>query len=261
MRSHTRIRSMVVIGAAATALMLTGCASEEPPRRAGTVEPAEAGQDDPATDGSAGGGEAQSRSEDRLEAAGRELTKQEARAALPSVRVLPAGWSVDPENTMNSDEDDGSSDTVTPERCQVVFDAMETLDEEEPAAKAGVTFTGGMLGPFLGVSISSYAEEVPAEWFAQVLDGLSECPRFTLDDGESKTKFTVSALSFPNLGEESMALRMAAEAEGMPLALDLVAIRNGHNVVSVSQASLGGAASVKPMSKAARATMAALSAD
>jgi hypothetical protein len=228
-------------------MALTGCA-ENVPTRAGTI-------DDPSStvDGEDSAGDERGDAEQAadLSRAGRKLSQKEAKKALPGVGLLPAGWSVDPENTLTGeDEDDSEDDTFRPERCAVVFNGLEDLEPDEAAADAGVTFTAGMLGPWLGVEISSFDDVVPQEQFTRVLQALGECPKFSVDDGESVARFQASALSFPNFGEESAALRLTGKAEVM--------IRTGHNVVSVSQMSLGGAAGIKPLQKAARATMANL---
>ena len=235
-------------------IAVTGCA-EDVPQRAGTL-------DDPsatAGTGDEGNGTSAEKEETDFSRAGRKLTKKEAKAALPAASILPAGWSVDPENTLNDeDEDDDSDDTYRPQRCAPVFDALDDSEDKKAAAEAGVTFTSGMLGPWLAVNISSYEDEVPEGSFEQVLTALSNCPTFSVDDGESVTKVQAAALSFPNFGEESAALRLNMKSEGMAFGMDVVMVRVGHNQVSVIQAGMGGTGSVKPLQKAAKATMANL---
>lgn len=245
------------------ALTLAGC-GEDVPERAGTL-------DEPSANAStetsvASGDDDAPESEDSGEQtghdfgrAGRQLTKVEAKEALPGVQVLPAGWSVDPESTLTGPDEDDAEDKITPARCKAVFDGLDDITDENPAAESGVTFTAGMLGPFLGVEITSQTEPIPGERLSAMLKALSKCPTFSVDDGTSVAKFQASALSFPNLGEESAALRLQASSDGMTFGLDMVAIRVGHNFVSVSQMNVGGAGSVKPLQKAARATMTSLS--
>ena len=136
-----------------------------------------------------------------------------------------------------------------------MFDGLEELDATEPAAEGGVTFMAGMLGPFLGVEVSSYDDEVPDDQFAQVIDALADCPKFSVDDGESVAKFHATALSFPNYGEESLALRMTGTADDFAFGLDFVAIRVGHNIVGLTQMGIGGSAGIGPLKKAAKVTM------
>lgn len=250
-----RRQRLLLAALAVSGMALTGCA-EDVPTRAGTI-------DDPSStvggDASAGDDPGDANQEADLSRAGRALTQKEAKSALPEVGLLPAGWSVDPESTLTGDdEDDSDDDTVRPERCAVVFNGLEDLEPGEAAADAGVTFTAGMLGPWLGLEISSFDDPIPEEQFTRVLEALGECPKFSVDDGESVAKFRASALSFPNFGEESAALRMTGTAEGMAFGMDLVVIRAGHNLVSISQMSLGGAGAIKPLQKAARATVANL---
>lgn len=107
MRSRTLLASLAVC-----AVTVTGC-SEDPPQRAGTL-------DDPSATAAAGADDDEAPSvggkdtNQDLSRAGRQLTQQEAKAALPVVSVLPAGWSVDPENTLTGE--DGDDSDVSDER-------------------------------------------------------------------------------------------------------------------------------------------------
>lgn len=202
------------------------------------------------------GSKEDSTAEVELDAVGRKLTTEEAQAALPAVSVLPTGWSVDPENSLNDESEDDSKATIEPAECQAIMDDLGDEQDDKPTAKASRTYTAGMLGPFMGVEISSFADEVPDDSFKKVLDALSSCPEISsTEDGETTT-FKISSLSFPNLGEESAALRMAATADGTPVGLDMVVVRAGHNIVTLSHASVGGATdSGSALEKVARATV------
>lgn len=253
MTSAPRHRFTAIASVATSAVLaLAGC-GEDAPTQAGTI-------DDPS--GAAGNSETSGRQADKgqedadLSAAGERLTKAQIKAAIPPVGVLPAGWSVDPEETLTGDdENDESDDVVRPKRCAVVFESLDELDATEPAAEGGVTYMAGMLGPFLGVEISSYEDEVPDDQFAQVLGALGKCPKFSVDDGESVAKFQATSLSFPNYGEESLALRMTGTADDFAFAMDFVAIRVGHNIVGLTQMGIGGPAAIAPLKRAAKATM------
>lgn len=247
-----RLRVSACVAALAVVGTLAGC-SDAPPERAGTVEEP-SGAADPAA-----GSTDETSEEVELDAVGRELTDAQAKAALPAVSALPTGWSVDPENSLNDESDGDSTATIEPAECQAIMDDLGDESDDEPTGKASRTYTAGMLGPFMGVEISSYADEVPDDVFKKTLDALTACPELTSTEDGVATTFTTSSLSFPNLGEESAAIRMAATSDGMPVGLDMVFIRAGHTIVSVSTATVGaGAGSADAMEKVARATVANL---
>lgn len=252
-----RGRRHIIVWGAAVALALSACGSDDPPERAGTIE--ENTSADSSSDASAEPAEDESSSapEVELDTVGRELTNEQAKAALPAVAALPTGWSVDPENTLNDDSesDAESNETIEPAKCQAIMDDLAEEQDQEPTGEASQTYTAGMLGPFLGVEINSFADEVPEDSFTKFLDALSTCPEITSTEDGTATTFKISTLSFPNLGEESAAIRMTGESEGMTVGLDMVAIRAGHNIVTLSQASVGGVAGSDALEKAARATI------
>ncbi|QSR30915.1 hypothetical protein CFI00_10490 [Nocardioides sp. S5] len=248
------IRSSIAVAAVlAAGALVSGC-SDEPPTRAGTIE-AEKSQD-------SGDDEPDSNSEQTEEpvtddAAGRELTVKQARAALPTVASLPSGWSGDPENTLfGEDEDDDSDDTTRPAHCEEIFDAIDA-DEEEPAAKASASFTQGGFGPWFGVEVSSFPDEVDEDVFGEVLVALGKCSRFSVDahDGEPATNYQVSPLSMANVGEETAAFRMNVDADGIALTMDFVILRNGHNTITAATAGIGPGMPAAVMEKQLRLTM------
>lgn len=245
---RTRFHGSAV--ALVAALTLAGC-SDSPPDRAGTVGESSADTGESAPE------ESPETEEVELDSVGRELTNEEAKAALPPASALPTGWSVDPESTLTdgSESDAEPEGTIEPAKCQAIMDDLSEEQDQEPTGEASTTYTAGMLGPFLGVEINSFADEVPEDSFKKVLDALSTCSEITSTEDGTTTTFKISSLSFPNLGEESAAIRMAGESEGMAVGLDMVVIRAGHNIVTLSQASVGGAADSDALEKAARATV------
>lgn len=238
--------------AIAASVTLAGCGSDSPPDRAGTVEESSADTEQSASEKSS------ETEEVELDTVGQELTNEEAKAALPPVSALPTGWSVDPENTLNDDsESDAEPEgTIEPAECQTIMDDLSEEQDQEPTAEASQTYTAGMLGPFLGVEIDSFADKVPEDSFKKILDALSTCPEITSTEDGSTTTFTISSLSFPNLGEESAAIRMSGTADEMAIGIDMVVIRAGHNLVTLSQATVGGATgSSDALEKVARTTV------
>lgn len=175
--------------------------------------------------------------DDEFDRAGRLLSSDEIAAALPTVKDLPKTWARDTES--ENDEDDDDEDTIEPERCEELFG--DDLDELDPEAEATRAFKADDFGPFLSVDVATYEEEVPDDLLDEIAAALSECKEFTStdSDGEQSTA-KAEALSFPNLGEETLAVRMTIETEIFPVAIDLAMVRIGHNMVLLSNASIGG---------------------
>lgn len=246
--STARTRLVAVIAAFAIAGLTAGC-GEDPPSRAGTVETEGTDDTTPAP--------ASEESEEPVadDAAGRQLTVKQARAALPTVATLPSGWSADPENVLfGDDEDNDSDDTTTPAHCAEIFDAIES-DEKDPTAKASANFTSGGFGPWFGVEISSFDDEVDDEMFEKVLDALGKCPEFTVDSHDGPATYKVSPLSIANVGEETAAFRLNVESGGMSMLMDFAIVRNGHNTITGATAGLGSGMPATEMEKQLRLTM------
>lgn len=248
------IQSCIAVAAVLAALGIVSGCSEDAPSRAGTVQ-ADKQQ-------SSNGDESDGNSEQPEEpvtddAAGRQLTLKQTRSVLPTVASLPSGWSADPENTLfDEDEDDGSDDTTQPVHCEEIFDAIDA-DEDEPSAQSSASFTQGGFGPWFGVEVSSFADEVDEDAFGEVLVALGKCSKFSVDshDGEPATTYQVSPLSMANVGEETAAFRMSVDADGMALTMDFAIVRNGHNTITAATAGLGSGMPAAAMEKQLRLTM------
>lgn len=221
----TRLAATVVM-AALTTPFLAACSDD----RAGDAltiddgDAASSGDAEPTDDQDA---------DDPFDRAGRVLSAAEIRAALPTVKDLPTGWSRDTE----ADDDEEDDEEISPPRCEDIFgdntEAKATIDEER-------AFEADEWGPFLSAEIGTYEDEIPDDILDEVADALSTCKKFTSTDADgARTTFRAEALSFPNLGEETLAVRMKVETEIIPAAIDLVMVRIGHNLILLTNTSLG----------------------
>jgi hypothetical protein len=124
------------------------------------------------------------------------------------------------------------------------------------AASATGQYRGSASGPYVSVTVESYTGATTTELFEEAARALADCPRFGSAAGG--TEFTASPLSFPRLGDESLALRFLGTADSRPFALDLVAVRVGHNTVTAQQVSLGDTADVDVLQRVADAAVSQL---
>lgn len=150
------------------------------------------------------------------------LSAAQAKRALLTLDDMPTGWSQDKPDPADND------DTVTPKRCAAVFDA---LDGHDPLAEAEASFSAGDLGPSLDHTVSSWPKS-QVQALKQITQALQQCPKFTSTskDGSSAT-FEASGLSFPNLGDRTLALRLKGKTEGISVMLDVVYIVKGNNAI------------------------------
>ena len=84
----------------------------------------------------------------------------------------------------------------------------------------------------LSQSIASYSQDNVGDGVKSIGQLLSKCPSFTSTVNSEMTKFTVSALSFPNLGDQTFATRMTGGTQSITATLDVVIVGVGHNMVS-----------------------------
>jgi hypothetical protein len=224
----------------------SGCSVR--PERAATVSvPADASaRSDQASTAPATGGDA-----------GRLLTAAEAKAVLPTISEMPTGWSTDPDRTVTKDGAD-TNEEVEPAKCAPIFDGLKKNGKLTPAVRADADFAAGALGPFLGITVKSYAKTFPTSTIDDLTAGLTACPKFTITSKGEKTTYVASAMSFPNLGDATYAVRFKASNQTITAGFDVVGIVIGQNLVQIGQVAIGGSADAKVMETVARKTLARL---
>lgn len=167
---------------------------------------------------------------------GKPLTEGQLSAALLQVSDLPTGYSLDTTPEAANAATTGTSGTS--DECTKKFKALQG-DEKTQAASADITFNAG-LGIVLKQGLESYDEEDKIDTrLAAVTDVLEDCPTFisTAKDGV-ETAFTVGVLSFPKLGDQTVALTITGKAPTFAISLNLVVVKLGRNILTVGQGGL-----------------------
>ncbi|MGF1662127.1 MAG: hypothetical protein ACFCVG_06600 [Kineosporiaceae bacterium] len=201
-------------------MTLTACGGED---RAATVElppsPSPSTSPKSATPGSMVGTSAPM---DASGGDGTDVTVDQLIAALPTVGDLPTGWTVETAPAAAPEEEDNS--TISPPGCSVLFDGLrETGGTRESAATA--TYSAGTLGPVLDVEIRYYPNGFDASALDGFAEALGQCPTFAIQDPEDGSiTFAASPLSFPDLGDSTLAVRLAGETDRLEVVSDTVAI-------------------------------------
>jgi len=183
------------------------------------------------------------------------LTQEQAQAALPVVTDLPTGWADDPENTATGD--DGEEEQISPAECATVFDSLDSQNLDAPVT-VGKSFTQGEFGPFLGVEVSSWnpGDQPGKDDIQAVLDTLAQCPMFTTTDAAGTTSsVTAAGLSFPQMGDATMALRLNIENDIVAATADLVFVVIDNNGVAVTGFGIGAPPDPALMEQVMRQTL------
>jgi hypothetical protein len=153
------------------------------------------------------------------------LTAAEIKAQLLTVADLPAGWRID-------NSDDGNDDSGEPS-CMAGLDSVP-----DPSPEADVTFVhrGGF--PMLMEDVG-YVGSSGSRYLSLVAKALNGCTDVSFDaDGET-LRGTISALTFPQLGDEARAWSMAFTVQGIPFDFDLLFVRKGGELLMIGYADLG----------------------
>jgi hypothetical protein len=197
---------------------LAGCGGGDGDERARTVTPTTTAPDD---DAEGGGEEA--------------LTEEQLQAALLTVADLPTGYTAGADD--DEDEDD-SKTTGKDAECSERFAALDAA-EDQAVAKADADFEGGF-GVVLEQDLSSFDDEdALKDRVDNVVDVLSDCPSFTDTDDEGvTTEFTIGQLSFPKLGDDTVALAITGKAQELDIRANLVVVRLGRTLMTVTQGGL-----------------------
>jgi hypothetical protein len=189
-----------VILVAAVALALAGCADgSEPDGQAPTQD--NTGQD------------------------GVDQSQQRVEAALLTVEDLPEGWVLDLSGATSS-----SGMTTEPAECGVLLSPAHI---QEPLAQAEAAFAAGPTGPFINQSVSAFDGDA-AELLGQAVDAFDRCAEFSsTDPGGVTTAFRATPLSFPSLGDRTVAVRLEGSVGPIQLVVDRIMIAAGSNGVTL----------------------------
>ncbi len=178
----------------------------------------------------------------------KQLTEDEALAALPSPEQIGDAW-VEGKAQESNGEEPGPA-TFSPEQCDFsVADGrvsgLQVADENsKPVAEVQGDYHLPGESPFeiqgAAVQIKSYEETIDTSKVEAIASRLEDCAEFTSTSSEGITsKFEVFPLALPNYGNETLAFRLQGSVGVFVIIADMVLIVAGHNVVTVAHLGLG----------------------
>lgn len=210
------VKSVLAALALASALVLAGCGPSGP-----DVDPSEYGAV-------------------VEEAPNKLLTDAQIKKSLLTVDDLPDGWSYDSEYG-----DGGGSDSRTTSEdpgCAKLTAALSSADDTATSGEGDVSFSKSEYGPFLTQTVRSRGDDNPVKAMKSLRDALKGCDFFTMvDDARGvKTDYVVSDLSFPELGDDMVAMTLRSSTEGQSVDMPMVIVRVDQALVMLASFALGG---------------------
>jgi hypothetical protein len=158
---------------------------------------------------------------------------------------MPTGWAVSPPSPSASASDDTTF--VGDPKCRAVYKELEEHTGSDHVGHASTEFSKGSFGPFIEEDLASFASAGTVKDEMNALQaGINACPTIKQKDADGNvTTLTASALSFPSLGDETFAVRLAGEGGGgglsLPVTVDAVFVRTGQCGVTVAGIGIGAA--------------------
>jgi hypothetical protein len=195
----------------AIAAVLTGCGGSTP-ERADTVpgpSPGGTGQD------------------------GDQATQRQIESALLTTQDMPTGWTSVPLD----DADASTVDRTDPAHCAVLFDDWA----DDAIAKAEVAFGPSGGGDAFGEVALAYRDRSAVDEVQRFADAINQCPQFTATTTDGITvDYEAAPLSFPNLGDRTLALSLRSSAGGSDYVLDMIWVAMGQYGLTLVGVGLDG---------------------
>jgi hypothetical protein len=146
---------------------------------------------------------------------------------------MPSGWTTAPELL----SDDGAPGTTF---CGI--DEAEIDVPDDAGASVDAAFKQSDFGPFVFHTVGRLGDAGEATAaLDRMLDAASQCSEWTeTDDQGVETTWSITPLSFDNVGDDTIAFRLSSDAEGMPVTVDLVMWNRGPALSVVGLFGIGG---------------------
>jgi len=154
------------------------------------------------------------------------VSSEQLRSALILLEDLPAGWTVIPPEPQKKDED---------------FCGFEKQKVHQPVAEANASFQQSESDSFLGHILESYDGNEAEDVADQFLAVSRSCSGWTATDDQDghQTKWQLTKLSFPNVGDQTVAVRLTSATRIGAVELDFALVRRGQTISTISYATTG----------------------
>lgn len=155
---------------------------------------------------------------------GSDVSEEDLTGALLALEDMPSGWSVEP-----PDEDDEDDDAT-------FCDAAPLAEEIDADATAERDFSGGEAGPFFTQLLSSMDEDEAENGMDYIRDSF-DCGEWT--DPEDDTVWSLAEISFPDMGDDTAAYRLSTTAGIFTANGNVIIVRDGGLLLMVVHVAIG----------------------
>ena len=231
------VNRIVRWGAVAAVLTLTGCAGGgSSPTPAATASVTSTSSPRPSGAGIAASASPTSPAAASAAAALDPLTRVQVTAALPLPAELGPGW----RDATSSRSMTSIKDTITPAACRPLYDVLAGDPLVPLVATAKRDYRPGEGGPFVTVVVRSFPRAPGDSVLTPVAQALGSCPTFTsLTTAGRTTSYRATPLTFPELGDRTLAFTLVATSGGFSITLQVALTAIGTTEVSVVNAGIG----------------------
>lgn len=196
---------------------------------------------------------------------GRPMDEGGLRAALPSAGDVGEGW-VDDERPTVSEAQAGD---VTPSSCAPLLQKGPGWDKVQRTERARVQANfaradnpppPGSERHHLGMWVYSFDDPYPSRLFDEAGELVAECPSFDFRQADTgnTSSYEVEPLTFPALGDRTVAFRLKIQQTLETMTMDFVVVKVGHNTVSVANGAYNGTPDTGVTERAARSVLSGL---
>lgn len=193
-------------------LLLGACGGGDD--RATTIEPTGSPDEDAADLTNTPTGEVEETTETEVET---EQAADSPDELLLTLGDMPTGWTTAPE--MVSGDDEGGA---------TGFCGEPPIDEQfEPSAEAEAAFKKDDFGPFVNHAVAIYESREAEQAMDAALEAAQSCQEWTETEDGEETTFTLQPVSFPTVGDQTVAFRINAESQDFTFTGDVVFWRRG----------------------------------
>lgn len=248
----TPLRRSVAL-AAASALALSGCGLRD------RIQPTTSGT---STSDSATQGTGSDEDLGTLTGAGRPMDEGSLEAALPSAADLGDGWGDETTPTISETK----AADVTPSTCAPLIQKGPGWDEVHATQRARVQKNyrataneppPGTVRHHVGVWAYSFTDPYPTRLFDEAGALVADCASFQVKqtDTGNTSSYTAAPLTFPALGDRTVAVRLKVQQTLETFTLDFVVVKVGHNTFTIANGTYNGDPDTAVTERAARATL------
>ncbi|MGO4131465.1 hypothetical protein AB4028_11260 [Janibacter sp. RAF20_2_2] len=181
--------------------------------------------------------------------AGRPVDEATLASVMPAATDLHPEWQDDTDGSPTSEVEKEDFSPPSCARTAAVGPEWEAMDQHERAEAdhdyARPRGTYDTVDESLGLSITSYDQPYPTDLLDTRAEALADCPEYQLESDGEWVPYEVEHLSFPTLGDRTLAYRLVARfelggSETWYATLDVVTVVVGHNRISVTSTALSG---------------------